>query len=584
VQGTGGPAVLTEWIVTLDAAGRGGLELPIPAGLATVTVGTLAALDVEARFVLSGSLGRLAGHASAPAAGEDEADAALEVLPDTSEETYYRTASGAPLVYALPGPATTLPAPPAASTAGTLLRLRLSVPLESPAEGDELPVGATVRFVDAAGGPILTSDATGLATFRRAAHYVGGSRADVPSEPFDVFAIAPAGARAMIVEAAEPVDVAVAFEVEGAVRHGFVPDDLRVPPGLRIADGAHADDRYDPLCPEDPGRLAGSGRRRVIARARELVREVEEPVATAGTAVALAPDVYEVRGKLLEPLPPEAAPTREEWGETLFVEIPGGETAVLDVRELSPGGGAAEGKTFEPAGAHDGLPVTLRGYHDLGPASASGGDGVARVVIDGTPVLTLPPGERRGQTRVPDVLPGRREVLFEAPAGGRLLLDRPGTTLLGKPLPVHRERTVFLLEPGKPLVVEVARAEDRDLLLNCGLYLPATASLPVTLDVRIVGGAGARRPGIVSEATALERRVVLLDVPATPIVDLDGFRTEEFKAFVAFVPLRADLAPGPCRVEVRLREGPLAWARFVVTRPDVPILERARLKALRSGR
>jgi len=566
------PAPLEERPVVIGPNGEGTLRIETPEGLATVIVGSLAETGVPARFSIAGYLDRLAGHAAVhvpPTLAEAEA---LEILPDVGEEVVHRAMPGDPLRYDLRG----------GPAGAELVRLRVSTPLASPREGEEMSLAVRLRFLGADGAELAGHEATAPATFHRAAFFAAPATG-VPSEPADLYAVPPAGAAALEVDGPLPLDVSAAVEAAGRVRRGSSPEDPKPPPGLRVADGVHPDDRFEPLPPARAADLARAGRRRVLFRPRQRIREVEEPEPTAGAAISLAPAQYETRGKLLEPVPPAAVPPPEAWSESLFVEVGGGERLPFEFVDLALVGPSA-GTPPEEGAVDPASPGTVgaRVYYDLGPGAVP--ESPVQVLLDDHVLLAPLLLETRGALSLPEVPTGRRELRFEAARGSRFFVNRPVAAPPAAPRPVFRERGVYRLAPGKPAVIELEKPADRDLILTVGVYLPEGVEAPTAVDVRVVAGPPARRPGVFLDFTPLLRRHTLLDAPAVAAIDLDVFAPARVRAHRLFVPLKADLAPGRVSVELSLRDAPAALLRFVVVRPDVPVVERVRLKSLRLDR
>lgn len=540
------------------ATGAMETTIDVPEGLRTVIAGTLAE-PLTARFFIDAAVDALAGVYALAIPDDVRRQPWLEIVPDATEAAVWRVDPGAgSIVWPVPG------------GEAPLLRIEASIALDRPSEVEPVPFAYEVRFLDPEGRTVTVTAVAAEATFARASSERTERGRKPISEPDARLFVPPPGAAGVAVAVsptAVPVHVALEHETPG-LADVHTPADYERPPGLRRADLAHRDERSLPLDPIDAAAHVAAGRRRTVSRARARVREVIEPPPATGFAEALVPEAYDARSKLLEPLARGAIADPAAWGETLFAQVRANDRVRFVVRDPLLGDGAAS-----PAWATRDIPV----YYDFGEAAL---EGEIATVIDGERRQAFVPVEAHGRFVVRGVPLGAHEIAFGAASGATFYVGAaPAEPALFRPL---RERVVARLEEGRDLVVPVEKRPGRDLVLNGALYLLDAPPPGACIEVVLENAAALRRRGeALSEATRPGYRFYLGEAAPTTLLDLDRFAILTMRVYPFFVPLKADLGAGEVRARVRLRGAKEAAVRFMVLRPDAPIVERARPAVLR---
>lgn len=342
------------------------------------------------------------------------------------------------------------------------------------------------------------------------------------SEPLIRHLVSPAGSRHLELSAPVPVWVSVANRPPALERTIRMPEDAYPEPGQEPLPV------WFTLRPEAWRTM--TGRSLMVAVQRRPWEEREEQGAAGGWR-SHEPEGMVAGRYLLVP--------REEGSLSLPV--------------------TARGAGYRAVAAHETVTLELSGEPGrrlIAPSlvyrrpSGAGADALTVVVDSVTRMQAGLPGSS-GEITLPEMAPGRHLLRLETAATTALLVSHAAE-------PSHVKRQVHRIAPGESLVFRVDKGVT-PLILSGRLHAPAgtegRSRLRAELDAPI------RLPGPSLDDWTVTRRIHDLR-PAlgeSLVLGAGGEQVDGGQLF--FIPLGADLAPGPQRVTLTLEQGP---ARYLV--------------------
>ncbi|MEM7158551.1 MAG: hypothetical protein AAF799_37270 [Myxococcota bacterium] len=187
---------------------------------------------------------------------------------------------------------------------------------------------------------------------------------------------------------------------------------------------------------------------------------------------------------------------------------------------------------------------------------------VLTATVDGVPVEhTIL--STRGVWKLPGLGRGEHDVeLGPLPPGVRVYLDRPGLDPRRGSTDVFRVITLYRLEDD-PMGLKVDKTGDDGEYINA-LMIRCDDREPSQLSVLLDNGSPRRRRGVpIQRVTrAVRERELPARGPSTELVFFDRPQARCEALGRVPIPLGADLALGPHRVTLRMKDGPGVWVRF----------------------
>jgi hypothetical protein len=201
--------------------------------------------------------------------------------------------------------------------------------------------------------------------------------------------------------------------------------------------------------------------------------------------------------------------------------------------------------------------------------------------VDGKKVHKLAPLQRRGRFTLREFLPGEHEILFETVAKHAKFYLNHEPLGPSKP-PIFRERVLYSIRQGQPLLLPVEKRQGEETLVNIILYLDSGINADkVTLNGSLVTQIPAFRTDCVTlDYTKKNIRYYLGPTQVTPCIERIDFRELGMRRYVMYFPLRNDLRTAMHRIRFHLNGTPQARIRFLALKEAPATAERIRFRAL----
>jgi hypothetical protein len=564
VQGLTGEAVVRAATVdlteaTAEGAPAGALDLAIPSGLHTLTVGTLGAPAPVQLFLVDRYLDALAGREVLVAPPVTEALLPLPVRPESTRRQYEWLAA--------PGETPPQPArfvvPLRSRTEDVPLRLTAVRVLDEVDEALDAEVSIVVRGLSEDGKELFRTQVSDVARTARALRDLDAplDRPSVLTEPRFFYVRPTTDTAALeVTSAAGAALLRVESLTDGEpIRVSALSPPPETVPGIRVRDALIPTGRWSGVSATREDR-ALRARPHEVERTRAFVYAVEEPVPTERFGSATFPTALERRGRLLEPVAAGRLLEHSEWGDTVFHTVHAGDRVSVVVPETTADPGRSS-----------------RVYYDLGSDVP---EDELRVTLDGEEFASVLPLESKGLLKLPPLTPGEHEISFlcSNPRATFYLNLPPKNLEQARPL---RERSTFSVAADARFTLRLDKQPGQTTSLGGALYLKATPPPGARIEARITAQSEQRVQGVATPRwTWLDRVILPVGQPIVEVIDVDGFVQTERRVHPFSITLHEDLHPGTYEIELRFVGLPACEARLLTVRDEPAAFERVRLRAV----
>lgn len=363
------------------------------------------------------------------------------------------------------------------------------------------------------------------------------SLADAPdtvlTEPKEIYFNLPPGTSAVSLVSDDPI-LAAAF-----VRPPELSRRFRIPEDQEISyDETPRDQTWFYLRPAGWEQLVEGDRAPLVVTLTRPRPRNPDNAAGAYTWERFLPDSERSTGEILVPRSP--APTRTEGLSSAFVPMPRNATRRVNLANRRGAGQVRADLAYQK--------------FDAGPAQIS-------VLVDGTPVLTALVDGNSGVIALPELPAGSRAIRIETESDATFYIsnvsDLPATYL--------RRRAIWLGPGATSFTIEKLEREQETVSVEVFPVLQAGERQTVRVKVE---GAG-REFGPFDGWTLTDREYSIRIGPEAPNASVLGTALTVGPARNFFVPLDADLPPGPYKITLTLDGADGFYAVLSRTRPDI---------------
>ncbi len=515
-------------------------QRPFSAGAVTVQIENIGSNRIALEFFTTRTTG-------ASATGAEWA----RTRPSLGTYAYYPCSSDEGLEIVLPG----------GSQGSRTLRVTARLPFKA---GDQTPRRGEVvyRLFNSKGMAIATGRFAVEATRSNDAFYAPREfQSDIPSDAVYRYIELPRTIKRLTFESEAEVHLRFHQRAPTAERITYVPEDRASRKGLRLRLGSPSGSGWEVLTPANRNQLVNQDKMVKIRTQQKWIaprEEVTEP--TTKIALTLAPDNYEERVAILEPLL-SVEPSEVKSSRTTYCRLPWNSSIQLKVVNHDL-----------PTGV---MPTNIRLFYRSLPSLTRTGNRLSNIAItlfvDGQRFAEFPILSPQGELIVPPIRPGLHTFRLEAQSPYAI---RDELEVFVNQLPANlvaasiwKRRTAYTLSPENPLVVSIEKSSFDQMTLNVVVYhdneeanIPDRFAVLVTID-------GGNRPlasyQAATQYTALIRKFDIQNQPSSGFyINKEGIRPGQARSF--FIPLFDDMPPGQHQIRLRLLSGKSAKVRFFI--------------------